>query len=91
MRTGRFDRRPGRAKVTGQPADPGGGAGGGYGVIAIASSAGGIQALSTLPGARPGDFPLAVLVVQHLDPRHATTLADILSRRSELRGERDLW
>ena len=54
-------------------------------MVAVAASAGGIQALSTLVGALPADFPVPVLIVQHLDPRHETTLAAILGRRTSLR------
>ncbi len=32
----------------------------------------------------PADFPAAVLVLQHVDPRHRSLLADILSRRTSL-------
>jgi two-component system chemotaxis response regulator CheB len=56
-----------------------------YGVVAIASSAGGVQALSAVLGALPEAFPVPVVIVQHLDPRHDTILADILDRRSALR------
>jgi two-component system chemotaxis response regulator CheB len=34
--------------------------------------------------ALPADFPPAIVVVQHLDPRHRSLMADILSRRSAL-------
>jgi two-component system chemotaxis response regulator CheB len=56
-----------------------------YGVVAIASSAGGVQALTALLGALPGGFPVPIVIVQHLDPRHETILAEILDRRSALR------
>lgn len=56
-----------------------------YDVVAVAASAGGVQALSELIGALPADFPVPVLVVQHLDPRHETTIADILDHRAMLR------
>lgn len=56
-----------------------------YAVVAIASSAGGIAALFKVLGALPADLPVPVLVVQHLDPRHKTVLAELLSRRTELR------
>ena len=55
-----------------------------YGVVAIASSAGGVQALTAVLGALPAAFPVPVVVVQHLDPRHETILAEILDRRSAL-------
>jgi two-component system chemotaxis response regulator CheB len=53
-------------------------------VIAIATSAGGLKALSHILAALPPDFPPAIVVVQHLDPRHRSLMADILSRRSTL-------
>ncbi|MET8471088.1 chemotaxis protein CheB [Streptomyces sp. NPDC006422] len=55
-----------------------------YAVVAVAASAGGIHALATLLGGLGADFPVPVLVVQHLDPWHRTVLAEILDRRSDL-------
>nr|WP_206314203.1 chemotaxis protein CheB [Streptomyces coryli] len=55
-----------------------------YAVVAVASSAGGINGLGVLLGGLPAELPVPVLVVQHLDPRHRTVLADILGRRSDL-------
>ncbi|MFD8396473.1 chemotaxis protein CheB [Streptomyces sp. NPDC059680] len=57
----------------------------GYSIIAVASSAGGIQGLSEFLGALDCDLAVPVLVVQHLDPRHHTVLAEILGRRTALR------
>jgi two-component system chemotaxis response regulator CheB len=54
-------------------------------VVAVAASAGGLNALSQLLAGLPADFPAAVVVVQHLDPRHRSLMADILSRRTLLR------
>ena len=54
-------------------------------VIAIATSAGGLKALSQVLAALPVDFPPAIVVVQHLDPRHRSLMADILSRRTALK------
>lgn len=56
-----------------------------YSIVAVASSAGGIQGLSVLLGALGPDLPVPVLVVQHLDPRHRTVLAEVLGRRTDLR------
>lgn len=56
-----------------------------FDIVAVTASAGGVQALSGLLAALPADFPVPVLVVQHLDPRHETVLADILDRRAALR------
>jgi len=55
-----------------------------FDIVAIAASAGGVQALTLLLGALPADFPVPVVVVQHLDPRHRTVLAEVLDRRTEL-------
>jgi two-component system, chemotaxis family, protein-glutamate methylesterase/glutaminase len=54
-------------------------------IVAVAASAGGLNALSLLVGALPREFPAALLIVQHLDPRHRSLIADILSRRTRLR------
>jgi two-component system chemotaxis response regulator CheB len=56
-----------------------------YDVVAVASSAGGVVALGRVLPQLPADFSAAVLVVQHLDPRHRSVMAEILSRRTALR------
>jgi two-component system, chemotaxis family, protein-glutamate methylesterase/glutaminase len=56
-----------------------------FDVVALAASAGGLTALNRVLSALPSDFPAAVVVVQHLDPRHRSLMADILSRRTSLR------
>ncbi|HEY2702131.1 MAG TPA: chemotaxis protein CheB [Candidatus Dormibacteraeota bacterium] len=53
-------------------------------IVAVASSAGGVVALDTMLPALPGDFPAAVVVVQHLDPRHRSLMAEILRRHAML-------
>ena len=53
-------------------------------VVALAASAGGLPAISRLLEALPTDFPAAVVVVQHLDPRHRSLMAEILGRRTRL-------
>jgi two-component system chemotaxis response regulator CheB len=55
-----------------------------YDIVAIASSAGGIRALSAVLGGLPAGFPVPVVVVQHLDPRHETVIAEVLARRTHL-------
>jgi two-component system chemotaxis response regulator CheB len=55
-----------------------------FDVVALASSAGGLAALSKVLSLLPGNFPPAVLVVQHLDPHHPSMLAEILGRRTAL-------
>jgi two-component system chemotaxis response regulator CheB len=54
-------------------------------IVALASSAGGLAALTSVLSGLPREFPVPVLLVQHLDPRHKSLLADMLSRRSALR------
>ncbi|GAA2312859.1 chemotaxis protein CheB [Streptomyces kunmingensis] len=66
------------------PPPPSGTASEPYAVIAVAASAGGIHGLVTLLGGLDAELPVPVLVVQHLDPRHRTVLAEILGRRTEL-------
>ncbi len=55
-----------------------------YAIVALASSAGGIRALSVVLGGLPKNLPVPVVVVQHLDPRHKTVIAEVLSRRTSL-------
>lgn len=54
------------------------------GVVALAASAGGLDALGQVLSNLPGDLPVPVLAVQHLDPRHDSQLAAILGRRTAL-------
>jgi two-component system chemotaxis response regulator CheB len=54
-------------------------------IIALATSAGGLKALSEILAHLPDRFPVPILVVQHLDPRHSSLLAHILSRCSTLK------
>jgi two-component system chemotaxis response regulator CheB len=56
-----------------------------FDVVALAASAGGLTALSQVLTGLPADFPATLVVVQHLDPRHRSLMADILSRRTALR------
>ena len=55
-----------------------------FDIIALAASAGGLKALSHVLAMLPADFPASIVVVQHLDPRHRSLMADILSRRTAL-------
>lgn len=55
-----------------------------YDVVALAASAGGLTALSLVLSNLPADFPAAVVLVQHLDPRHRSLMAEILGRRTLL-------
>ena len=55
-----------------------------FDIVAFASSAGGLAALSEVLPALPKNFPAAIAVVQHLDPRHRSLMAKILSGRTGL-------
>jgi len=55
-----------------------------FDVVAIAASAGGLHALTKVLSGLGPEFPASITVVQHLDPRHRSLMADILSRHSPL-------
>ena len=52
-----------------------------YQVVAIGASAGGLPALSAVLSGIDGQFP-AIVIVQHLDPRHKSQMAELLSRKA---------
>jgi two-component system, chemotaxis family, protein-glutamate methylesterase/glutaminase len=54
-------------------------------IVALAASAGGLKALTEVLAALPADFPVPLVVVQHLDPRHRSLMAEILGKRTRLR------
>jgi two-component system chemotaxis response regulator CheB len=53
-----------------------------FDVVAIAASAGGLRALTSVLSALTAEFVAAITVVQHLDPRHRSLMAELLSRQS---------
>jgi two-component system chemotaxis response regulator CheB len=55
-----------------------------FDVVAIGASAGGVEALHAVAAALPASFPVPVLIVQHMDPRHKSLLAGLLARRCRL-------
>lgn len=55
-----------------------------YSLVVVGSSAGGVEALSTLVATLPADFPAPLVLAQHLDPHHLSHLSEILARRSAL-------
>ncbi|MBI2876698.1 MAG: chemotaxis protein CheB [Candidatus Tectomicrobia bacterium] len=55
-----------------------------FDVVALAASAGGLRAIKEVIAALPLDFPATIVVVQHLDPRHRSLMAEILSRHTPL-------
>jgi two-component system chemotaxis response regulator CheB len=54
-------------------------------IIVIGASAGGVQALSTLVKALPGDLPAAVFIVLHVPADLPSVLPEILAREANLR------
>ena len=56
-----------------------------YSIVAMAASAGGLNALSEVLSSLPADFPATIVVVQHLDHRHRSLMAEILDRRTKLK------
>ena len=57
-----------------------------FAVVAIGSSAGGIQALRRLVSGLPDDFPLPILVCQHVHRDKPSRLPEILARCTGLRA-----
>ncbi len=49
-------------------------------VVGIGASAGGLEAFSQLLGHLPVDTGMAFVLVQHLDPKHASKLSDLLAK-----------
>jgi len=50
-------------------------------LVAIGASAGGLPALTQLLGGLDSEFP-PIVIVQHLDPRHKSQLATLLTRKT---------
>jgi two-component system, chemotaxis family, protein-glutamate methylesterase/glutaminase len=55
-----------------------------FDIVALVASAGGLPALSAVLSRLPADFPAAIVVLQHLDPRRPSLLSAILRQRSVL-------
>jgi two-component system CheB/CheR fusion protein len=53
-------------------------------IVGIGASAGGLEAFRQLLGALPADTGMAYVIVQHLDPRHESMLADLLSQTTKM-------
>jgi two-component system CheB/CheR fusion protein len=53
-------------------------------LVVIGSSAGGIEALSRVVTSLPADFPVPIVIAQHLDPRRPSHLREILARHTPL-------
>jgi two-component system, chemotaxis family, protein-glutamate methylesterase/glutaminase len=57
----------------------------GFDIVAIAASAGGFVAVRQVVAGLPRDLPASVVVVQHLDPRHQSVMAELLQRHTAMR------
>jgi two-component system, chemotaxis family, protein-glutamate methylesterase/glutaminase len=55
-----------------------------FDIVAMVSSAGGLAAVRHILEHLPADFPASIVIVQHLDPRHRSLMAGILSRYTKL-------
>jgi two-component system, chemotaxis family, CheB/CheR fusion protein len=52
-------------------------------VVALGASAGGLDALRKLFDALPADIGMAFVVIQHLDPTHASMMVDLLASHTK--------
>ncbi|HKN87684.1 MAG TPA: chemotaxis protein CheB [Nitrospiraceae bacterium] len=55
-----------------------------FDIVAMVSSAGGLAAVRHVLDHLPAAFPAAIVIVQHLDPRHRSLMAGILSHYTQL-------
>src|ERR1700689_2476312 len=53
-------------------------------VVGFGASAGGLEAFSEVLAHLPADTGMAFVLVQHLDPKHASVLAELLARSSAM-------
>jgi two-component system CheB/CheR fusion protein len=53
-------------------------------IVGIGASAGGLEAFTQMLGAMPVDTGMAFVLVQHLAPKHASLLSEILSRSTAM-------
>ncbi len=56
-----------------------------FDIVAIGASAGGLKALSEVLSGLPAELPVPILIVQHLDPRHKSLMAEILQRHCKMK------
>jgi two-component system, chemotaxis family, protein-glutamate methylesterase/glutaminase len=59
-----------------------------FDIVAMCASAGGFAALKHVLERLPATFAAPVVIVQHLDPRHETLMADLLARHCQIRVEK---
>ena len=71
---------PERARATIEPHPPERS----FTIVGIGASAGGLEAITELLSSLPVDTGLAFLLVQHLDPHHASMLVEILAKKTAM-------
>ena len=54
-------------------------------IIAIGSSAGGLEAIRELVTALPDDLPVSYVVVQHMSPHHKSLMTELVARQTNLK------
>src|ERR1700692_2381405 len=57
---------------------------GSFPVVGIGASAGGLEAFTKLLQHLPADTGMAFVLIQHLDPKHESILASLLSRATKM-------
>ena len=57
---------------------------GGFLVVALGASAGGLEALNRLFDALPADTGMAYVLIQHLDPTHKSMMVDLLASHTAM-------
>ena len=67
-----------------QDTEPGRDAGTSVPVVGVGASAGGLEVFKHLLAELPADTGLAIVFVQHLDPKHQSMLAEILGRAARV-------
>src|ERR1051326_3741597 len=71
-------KEPGVPDAPGNPAED-------FMVVGVGASAGGLEALTELLQHLPPGPNMAFVLIQHLDPRHESSLAELLSRKTGMR------
>ena len=53
-------------------------------IVGVGASAGGLEALTALLQNLPSDSGMAFVIIQHLDPKHASQLTELLSKATKM-------
>src|SRR5690349_11272572 len=53
-------------------------------IVGVGASAGGLEAFTELLSHLPDDTGMAFVLIQHLDPRHESHLADLLAKATAM-------